>query len=77
MNYRIQAHLSWPLPDGHSRSHGLPTFVLEGGVLGIVNKHHAERIARDMLLAIAPRGAHVDISCVSMGEGGDLAADGR
>lgn len=40
----------------------LPTFYLRDDMQGIANEHHADQIARHMLLALAPDAVELHVS---------------
>lgn len=62
MLYYISVQVVEENRDGSRTSWGLPTFVLDSDVQGIVDREHAERIAKDMLGGIAREGITLHLS---------------
>jgi len=52
-NYRLLVSIS-TIEDGWHSTIQLPTFVLEGDVLGLVDHKHAEKLAESMLQQLLP-----------------------
>lgn len=67
--WRIQATISLTVFSGgapYETSRQVPTFVLEGGVHGIVDERHAARVARAILLTGHISGNAGDVDSISV-----------
>jgi hypothetical protein len=60
--YIVQAQIT-QTRDGWRRSFGLPTFLLDGNIQGIISEAHAEQIARNLIISIDPN-AKISLSVV-------------
>mgnify|MGYP001612200234 CR=1 FL=1 len=61
MLYRIEVYLTKRNPSGYKTLTSIPTFFLDSHVQGIISTAHAEKIATEMILCMAPVGSTVSV----------------